>query len=367
MEHVILTGIDLEWMSGISQEIARSTGGAVALVASDGTVITRVPDAQSFSGRMMADHPVIAHAIRNTKGTVDGTGLDAVPRIHGFARLPASDSTLIVGIARDDVVGPINAEVMTSAAVVLAVVLGITVGVWFLMDVLVLRGLRHLQQSAARLSTGQIDGLSPCAPGGIPALEVGKAVQAVRRMGQTLHTVAFTDPLTGLANRRFFDAFVERCEALPPEERTPQAILCIDLDGFKPVNDRYGHAVGDAVLKAVASRLMRCVREVDQVVRFGGDEFAILLDMADQPDEEQALRVAERVVKALSVPVKAEGVELQIGCSVGIAVWPTDDRRFDTVLRYADQALYSAKRRGRGQARRHRDLVEEREQRPDAV
>jgi diguanylate cyclase (GGDEF)-like protein len=126
----------------------------------------------------------------------------------------------------------------------------------------------------------------------------------------------------------------------------PVAVLCLDLDHFKTVNDTLGHLVGDALLREVAGRLTRCARESDVVARLGGDEFAIIQIGGDQPLG--ATSLAERVIDAIGTQVDIDGHSLMIGTSIGIAVAPTDAKDAEELLKKADVALYRAKEEGRG-------------------
>jgi diguanylate cyclase (GGDEF)-like protein len=153
------------------------------------------------------------------------------------------------------------------------------------------------------------------------------------------------DALTGLPNRV---ALEERISSALGRESEGEnaAVLSIDLDRFKHVNDTLGHPAGDALLKAVAERLRNAVRERDTVARFGGDEFAIVQVGPSQPQAARAL--ARRVVESLSMPYKIDGHDISIGASVGIAFAPAHGSSPDELLKFADVALYRAKERGRG-------------------
>lgn len=356
VERVLLTGIDLTWLAKLSAEVAQTAGGVVTLFDARGTVLVRVPDSENLLGRSMAEHPTVRTILESRRGVVEGPGPDGVARIIGFATLAETGWSVAVGVEHEAVVGAVNRKLLWSTGLLAAVVLAIVVGVWFLMEILVLRGLRDLQESAARLSSGELDAGAPGASARAQSTEISNVAHAVRSMGRTLNAIAFQDPLTGLANRRFLDAHVERlgAERTRPDG-TALALLCIDLDGFKPVNDRHGHAVGDAVLKEVGARLARCVRDGDIAVRLGGDEFVVLLGVPNGATAGLPFEVAGRIIQSIGEPMTADGIALRVGCSVGIALWPIDDANFGTVLRYADHALYAAKRHGRGQAIRHGD------------
>ncbi len=156
---------------------------------------------------------------------------------------------------------------------------------------------------------------------------------------------ATTDPLTGLKNRRGFDAGASRFLQGFARKGTRFGLIVMDLDRFKPVNDRYGHAIGDLVLRELAARLRRQVRANDVVARLGGDEFAILVE--DCEDDELP-HLAQRLVLAARQPVGTPFGELQVGMSVGITLSVGGDRVIGDLADRADRALYDAKRAGRG-------------------
>jgi diguanylate cyclase (GGDEF)-like protein/PAS domain S-box-containing protein len=158
------------------------------------------------------------------------------------------------------------------------------------------------------------------------------------------------DSLTGLANRAAFGARLRTAMAMPERRGRCQALMFVDLDDFKDVNDRFGHAAGDALLRVVATRLDAAVRPGDLVARLGGDEFAVLLDHVSDPAD--AMEVAERVVAALAAPANVAANVVHVGASVGVAF-----RRAGSdpvgLMREADVAMYAAKARGKCRVERY--------------
>jgi diguanylate cyclase (GGDEF)-like protein/PAS domain S-box-containing protein len=175
---------------------------------------------------------------------------------------------------------------------------------------------------------------------------VGKASRVAGSLTDVTTSRA-RDPLTGLPNRLLYldrlDLVFQRAKRDP---NSTFAVLFVDLDRFKNVNDSLGHAAGDDLLVEFAKRLERCVRLVDTVARMGGDEFTILLDDPREPDG--AIRVAERIVEDLTKPFRLEGRDVYSGASIGIALSHSNYVRPDELLRDADTAMYRAKANGRG-------------------
>ena len=157
---------------------------------------------------------------------------------------------------------------------------------------------------------------------------------------QTLH-----DPLTDLPNRALFNERLGRAVARAARSRASVAVLFVDLDDFKSVNDRLGHDAGDHVLRAIGERLQASIRSTDTVARLGGDEFALLLEGLDDPDD--PARVAERVAAALTEPIELESGRVAIAASIGISVNHAGTVTDSELLRSADDAMYRAKRADR--------------------
>jgi diguanylate cyclase (GGDEF)-like protein len=192
------------------------------------------------------------------------------------------------------------------------------------------------------------------------------AITNIQR-SEILFQKAHFDELTGLINRHAFQEKLR--EHISRSWRGEQgAVLFIDLDGFKKVNDTEGHKAGDRLLVIIAERLMACLREVDTIARMGGDEFAVIVPGCD--DEKSISHLCERIIGSAVQPIVVDRMEHTVGASIGVAVFPDDGTRVDELIMKADSAMYRAKEAGRSrfaffddtlnEANRHRVLVESR-------
>lgn len=170
------------------------------------------------------------------------------------------------------------------------------------------------------------------------------AILANQRLRQ-VESLAYHDPLTKLPNLRKITERLRQALATARREAFITAVMFIDLDGFKAVNDTYGHAAGDVALRIVADRLTSCVRETDLVGRIGGDEFVVVLANIKKP--EYAGNIADKIIKKLSTPMDLHGAICQVGASVGIALYPEHGLDESALLRVADEAMYVVKSKGK--------------------
>lgn len=189
--------------------------------------------------------------------------------------------------------------------------------------------------TALRDESGRVRGFS----------KIARDLTEAKTMEDQLKRQALADPLTNLANRALFRDRVEHAFGRRERRDERLAVMFVDLDGFKKVNDTLGHDAGDQLLAEVAARLQDCVRPSDTAARMGGDEFAVLLDDLKRPSD--AARVAERILEALSAPYDLAGTEVRVGASVGLVANPSGQSAED-VVRNADLAMYSAKQAGKG-------------------
>jgi diguanylate cyclase (GGDEF)-like protein len=197
------------------------------------------------------------------------------------------------------------------------------------------------------------------------ALQSAKLAEALEQEKKALEAskqesdfLAFHDLLTGLMNRRAFERQLRQMVQLSAQNDAVTAVMFIDLDNFKTVNDTLGHDAGDTLLKEVANRLTGMLRDTDLVARFGGDEFAIATSHAKEPVPDGLRLLVERVRETLQIAVPAADKTIQVAATLGVAIAPEDGETIETLLEHADQAMYVGKRRGRNAVVFYADLPE---------
>ncbi len=185
-------------------------------------------------------------------------------------------------------------------------------------------------------------------------LKNNQLIKDLSLANQRLESLAYFDPLTGLANRRWFYENAEKVLARCERYGSQMAVMLIDLDNFKGINDEYGHDAGDRLLISVADRLRVSIRQTDTVmhksneaIRLGGDEFMVLLE--DVKGEVNVKFIARRIIERINQPVSFADKEFPVTGSIGVALYPTHGDSISTLLRYADIAMYRAKHKGRNQ------------------
>lgn len=171
---------------------------------------------------------------------------------------------------------------------------------------------------------------------------------------QKIEHLAHHDYLTGLPNRVFFLGRLQQSISLAKRGNYKTAVLFMDLDGFKYINDTFGHQAGDALLQEVAGRIKKIIRESDTVARLGGDEFTLVLNNIDARGSISL--VAKNIINALAEPFVLDGQTCQVGASIGISIFPDDSQDCCTLLTQADEAMYEAKRSGKNTYAFHQDM-----------
>ena len=176
-------------------------------------------------------------------------------------------------------------------------------------------------------------------------LEVRLLYKHLEQYSLALESFALHDTLTGLPNRRLLFDRLALAIAHARRNSGAMAVMCLDLDGFKHINDTMGHDAGDALLRMVADRLVAAVRQEDTVARLGGDEFVIALSESSHADA--VARLAEKVVQAVSKPYRIQGSDVHMTTSIGVGIYPTHGETVESLMKSADLALYETKRAGK--------------------
>jgi diguanylate cyclase (GGDEF)-like protein/PAS domain S-box-containing protein len=182
------------------------------------------------------------------------------------------------------------------------------------------------------------------------ATQAAAAIERFALQADLAHAARY-DELTGLPNRRLFQDRMRLALARSRRGHVGGAVLFIDLDDFKCINDQHGHAAGDQLLQTVAQRIKGCVREADTVARLGGDEFVVLLEEVSSLAKVQ--KVADKICKALAAPLVLAGVALPASASIGMAMYPQQGEVMDDLMRHADQAMYAVKAQRKASQAQH--------------
>lgn len=170
-------------------------------------------------------------------------------------------------------------------------------------------------------------------------------ISALKKQQQEIEKLAYHDVLTGLPNRLLVADRLKQAVAQAERSKQLLAVCYLDLDGFKAINDQYGHAEGDKLLLEIARRMQTAIRANDTVGRIGGDEFILLLSNLENIDEYQI--VLQRLIDEINKPIQISNAQVQVGASIGVTLYPTDNSEPDLLLRHSDQAMYQAKNQGR--------------------
>jgi diguanylate cyclase (GGDEF)-like protein len=345
---VIVIGIELTWMPSIADVAHERHRGFVLAINRDGGLVTRHQrNSNHASISETGTSDATLRRLVDTRLPVVEFEEDGVGRIFGVAQVNDMQLTVAVGFERSAVLGPIRQRFWTDLFWLLLVAaasagLALTVA-----EFSVLRGVRMLNQAALRLKAGKMGvrvNLSPRV-----ATELHDLAASFNSMIAEFERLAYLDRLTGLPNRRYLERqMLSRGDRTENGRTVVEAVLVMDLDGFKPVNDVYGHATGDKVLAAVARRIAGVAGDRALLARLGGDEFVAILNIENgDAARAEARAFAEQIRHAMQDPIEIEGSVYPVGASVGIAVVPEDAETLAGALVVADAALYEAKRMGR--------------------
>jgi diguanylate cyclase (GGDEF)-like protein len=309
------------------------------LIDSEGTVIARSRSSWRFTGTKIGPDMLAEFSKGQSDGTVETTNREKTPIIASFARSSLTNMGMVAHAPR----GILVTQLSSSFAMLIGGgALALAIALWFAVRMAgnISRSVEGLIKPALALGSGK--------PVELPdstlreADAVGQALlQAADMLAHAEHQ-AHHDALTGLCNRVLFDELATHQIAAAQRSGTRLAILAIDLDHFKDVNDCHGHAAGDLVLTTAAERIRQSIRGADIVSRRGGDEFTVLLNNVDQLLTQ---RIGNKLVSALAKPYP--GIDPEVSASIGVAVFPVSGTTLGELLEHADQALYTAKKNGK--------------------
>lgn len=325
-------------LSGLLNSQSLPDGWLVAILDSAGTIAGRSRDAERFVGQKAVPELVLRLQSAQS-GTMEAITKEGIPVLTALAHSSKWGWGIATGAPKALLeAGMIRMYYSLGAAVLLFIALGSWLAARITRQVVT--SVHYLNDAALALREGK--------PLNLPKVQLKEAeavghaiVQASHLMASVRHR-AYHDPLTELGNRALFYELVDHQLALAEREHGTLAILAIDLDLFKKVNDEEGHAAGDRLLASVARRIENTIRASDAAARMGGDEFSILLI---DTNTERALETAQRLITRLSEPY--EGITTPVSASIGIAVYPDAGTNLAQLLEKADQALYAAKHAGR--------------------
>jgi diguanylate cyclase (GGDEF)-like protein len=342
LEMAVVLGADLYQLNGIAAEANERFGARLLVFNDSGHVLANLP-AESKASMHRFDKPmVIKKLLQSDASTLEVADQSGVRNIYGVRRLPHGQRVAIA-LSRDAILAPIERTFRSDLLFLLLVAAASAAASLIVAEFAVLRGVRILKGAALRLKAGKM-GVRVKQPR-LVAAELDDLAQTYNAMTAEFERLAYLDRLTGLPNRRYLERQINNYRTQDPNVK--QVVLAIDLDGFKPVNDTYGHAMGDRVLTAAARRIATVVDERGLLTRLGGDEFVAIIPLPSENYRDFARQIAEDIRDAMEKTLDVEGTPIDIGCSVGLAVVPDDATSLAGAIVVADSALYEAKRSGR--------------------
>lgn len=306
----------------------------------NGAIVARTRDHARFVGRM-ASEDLITRSAASREGAFERRTVDGIAAVTVFSRSAISGWTVAIDIPSTTLTQALWRSLSRLILATTLLLASSLAGAWWAGG-RIARSIRGLTRPALALGSGR--------PVIVPPLhlkeadEVGASLMKASEMLLQAQHEARHDVLTGLSNRALFGEIVDQQLALCQRNAACLSILYIDLDGFKSINDQYGHAVGDKLLCVVADRIKAGIRDSDLAARLGGDEFAVLLIGATT---DSAAAVARKLVDSLSVPYVMEDLTVGISASIGVAGYPDAGSSSKTLFHCADDAMYEAKAMGK--------------------
>lgn len=344
LQRVLVVGMPLNWIDQIAAQASAKHGGILIALDRNNRVLAYQPNRPAnWAIGQLTTSPLVDLIADPNKTSFEAADESGERRIFSVARLADGSMTVAVGLKRSEVLEPIEHTFMVDLLFLLITAGASVVAALLLAEFGLLRGMRTLKSAALRLKAGRM-GLRVNLPR-FTAAELHDLAHTYNAMTAEFERLAYLDRLTGLPNRRYLERNLNDRADNPARAR--KALLAIDLDGFKPVNDTYGHATGDKVLALIARRIAAVVDERGLLARVGGDEFVAIVPMSAKQDRISITALGEEIRKAMREPIELDGLKIPVGCSIGIALVPDDAQTLSGAMVMADAALYEAKRNGR--------------------
>jgi len=359
---VAYVALNLAALGKITAAVPLPEGGRIAVIDREGIVLAHYPQGAGRVGTRLAFTPILNAVLAGTEGEFEAKGAGELD-YHVVFRSAASNPDgriamrVVVSVPKHLILADADRALIQDIARILVASALLLVGAWFGAEIFILRSIRSLLGAAKQVENGVLSARTGLAGGRDELAQLGRAFDTMasalqareadlQRALQDLERQAITDPLTGLHNRRFLYDALPRELARARRTGAPIAVLMIDIDNFKRVNDVHGHTAGDRVLQEVARAIKTTIRGSDLSCRYGGEEIVVVL--ADSPPEgtrvrAEAIRAAVEALRIDSAGEQPIGVTI----SLGVAIFPGSGNDADATLRLADEAMYAAKRAGR--------------------
>lgn len=352
---IAFAGLDLENLRRMAEDTALPPDGILSVIDVKGTVLSRKPAMNDRIGRKLWNAQVIESILAGSEGVLEVKGEDGVDWLLAHRVVYTNPDgafplRVLVTVPLKSVFAEANHAMIRDLVGITLATLFLLVAAWFGAEWSMLRKFRALLSAAQRMRGGDLNARSGIPHGEEELSQLARAFDemagALQQREQRLQEQAISDPLTGLYNRRYLAEFLPRELARAERSKLPVAVILLDLDHFKRVNDSYGHEAGDIVLTAIGALLRGNVRGSDIACRYGGEEFALILP---ETGVDAAARRAEDIriaIYALSLSYAGKSLG-KVTASFGVAVFPDHAQNTDDLLRAADVALYAAKGEGR--------------------
>src|SRR5713101_6198150 len=352
---IAFAGLDLESLGRMAEATPLPPEGILSVVDVKGTILARKPAIRERVGEKLWNPQVIDAVLTSREGVLEAKAEDGIAWLLAHEVVTQNPDgafplRVMVTVPLRQVFAEANRALVRDLLGISLATLFLLVGAWYGAEWFMLRKVRALLRAADRVRAGDLNARTGVRYGGEELSQLAQAFDdmagALQQREQKLHEQAISDSLTGLYNRRYLGEFLPRVLVRARRSATHVAVILIDLDHFKRINDSFGHEAGDIVLTAIGNLLKGKVRGGDIACRYGGEEFALVLpetggDAAERRAEDIRLAIADLRLS------HAEKLLGKITASFGIALFPDHAEDTDSILRVADVALYAAKGAGR--------------------